>query len=76
MPAIVRWRREGRWDYAAIGRVTNLAARLCGEAGGGQVLLDRKSMASIDGALQTQSIGERSLKGFAQPVEAFELHRS
>jgi adenylate cyclase len=67
---------EGRWDYAAIGRVTNLAARLCGEAGGGQVLLDRKSMASIDGALQTQSLGERSLKGFAQPVEAFELRRA
>ena len=23
---------EGRWDYGAIGTVTNLAARLCGEA--------------------------------------------
>ena len=67
---------EGRWDYAAIGRVTNLAARLCGEAEGGQVLLDRKSMASIDGALEAQSLGERSLKGFAQLVEAFELRRT
>jgi len=67
---------EGRWDYAAIGRVTNLAARLCGEAEGGQVLLDRKSMASVDGALEARSLGERSLKGFAQPVEAFELRRT
>ncbi len=67
---------EGRWDYAAIGRVTNLAARLCGEAGGGQVLLDRKTMASIDGTLRVEPLGERSLKGFAQPVEAFELRLS
>ncbi|MGA8048814.1 MAG: response regulator [Burkholderiales bacterium] len=66
---------EGRWDYAAIGRVTNLAARLCGEANGGQVLLDRKTMASLDGALEVQSAGARSLKGFAQAVEAFELRR-
>ena len=41
---------EGRWDYAAIGNVTNLAARLCGEAKAGQVLLDRKTMAALDGA--------------------------
>src|SRR5262249_58971493 len=30
---------EGRWDYGAIGTVTNLAARLCNEAKGGQVLV-------------------------------------
>jgi len=67
---------EGRWDYAAIGRVTNLAARLCGEAESGQVLLDRKTMASIDGALEATPIGGRALKGFAQPVEAFALRRA
>ena len=39
---------EGRWDYAAIGNVTNLAARLCAEATGGQVLVDRKTMAKIE----------------------------
>jgi len=30
---------EGRWDYGAIGSVTNLAARLCGEAKAGQILI-------------------------------------
>ena len=30
---------EGRWDYSAIGTVTNLAARLCGEAPGDQILI-------------------------------------
>ncbi len=32
---------EGRWDYAAIGSVTNLAARLCAEAHDGQILVSQ-----------------------------------
>jgi len=34
---------EGRVDYGAIGTVTNLAARLCGEATGGQILISAAS---------------------------------
>jgi class 3 adenylate cyclase len=64
---------EGRWDYAAIGNVTNLAARLCAEAKAGQVLLDRKTMAALDGAFGTDSVGPLTLKGFSQPVPAFLL---
>jgi adenylate cyclase len=64
---------EGRWDYAAIGNVTNLAARLCAEAKGGQVLLDRKSMAALEGAFDFDSVGPLTLKGFSQPVPAFAL---
>jgi len=64
---------EGRWDYAAIGNVTNLAARLCAEAKGGQVLLDRKSMAALDGAFAFDPVGPLTLKGFSQPVPAFAL---
>ena len=37
---------EGRWDYGAIGTVTNLAARLCGEAKGGQILVSSRVAAS------------------------------
>ena len=66
---------EGRRDYAAIGNVTNLAARLCGEAKAGQVLLDRKSVAALDGAFQTDPVGPFTLKGFSQPVPAFSLKR-
>ena len=62
---------EGRWDYAAIGTVTNLAARLCAEAGAGQVLVDRKTLARIDDQAQVQPLGPLVLKGFAQPVPAF-----
>ena len=64
---------EGRRDYAAIGNVTNLAARLCAEAKGGQVLLDRKSVAALEDAFATDELGALNLKGFSQPVAAFAL---
>ena len=64
---------EGRWDYAAIGSVTNLAARLCSEASGGQVLVDRKTMAKVEGLVNSAALGALSLKGFTQPVAAFSV---
>ena len=64
---------EGRWDYAAIGSVTNLAARLCSEAAGGQVLVDRKTMAKVDALVDVTPMGPLTLKGFAHPVPAFAL---
>jgi DNA-binding response OmpR family regulator len=62
---------EGRWDYAAIGSVTNLAARLCSEARAGQVLADRKTLARIDTLVRATPLGALTLKGFTQPVQAF-----
>jgi class 3 adenylate cyclase len=62
---------EGRWDYAAIGSVTNLAARLCAEAAGGEVLVDRKTMAAVDDAFQFVEAGPFELKGYSQPVAAY-----
>ena len=64
---------EGRWDYAAIGSVTNLAARLCSEAKGGQILVDRKTMAKVEGLVDSVALGPLTLKGFTHPVPAFEL---
>jgi DNA-binding response OmpR family regulator len=64
---------EGRWDYAAIGNVTNLAARLCAEARAGQILADRKTMAVLDGTFQFDPVGELSLKGFSHPIAGFVL---
>jgi class 3 adenylate cyclase len=64
---------EGRWDYAAIGNVTNLAARLCGEAKAGQILADRKTMAVLDGTFNFEPVGELTLKGFSHPVPGFLL---
>jgi adenylate cyclase len=66
---------EGRWDYAAIGNVTNLASRLCAEATGGQVLVDRKTMAKIEPLVDAMPVGPLALKGYSQPVPAFAVTR-
>ena len=64
---------EGRWDYSAIGSVVNLAARLCDEAKGGQILINRRLRAALDEAAEVAPTGPLALKGFAQPVDAFVL---
>jgi adenylate cyclase len=66
---------EGRWDYAAIGNVTNLASRLCAEATGGQVLVDRKTMAKVEPLVDATPVGPLTLKGFGLPVPAFAITR-
>jgi len=67
---------EGRWDYAAIGNVTNLAARLCAEAKAGQILADRKTVAALEGAFEFDPVGPFELKGFSKPMPGFALKRS
>ncbi|MGH7929038.1 MAG: adenylate/guanylate cyclase domain-containing protein, partial [Candidatus Binatia bacterium] len=59
---------EGRVDYGAIGTVTNLAARLCGEAQAGQILTNQRTLASIEAAVEAEPIGQRQLKGFQSPT--------
>ena len=61
---------EGRWDYGAIGTVTNLAARLCGEAKGGQILVSRRVAGSVETLVDAEAVGALTLKGFARPVPA------
>jgi len=64
---------ERRFDYAAVGMVVNLAARLCGEAKDGQILVDSKVKAAVEAVAATESIGELSLKGFNRPVKAYSV---
>ncbi len=64
---------EGRWDYGAIGTVTNLAARLCGEAQGGQILVSSKVAAVVEGLIDAEEVGPLALKGFLKPVPAFNV---
>ena len=65
---------EGRLDYGAIGTVTNLAARLCGEASGGQILISSRVAASVEGMIEADDIGALTLKGLARPVPIWSLH--
>jgi class 3 adenylate cyclase len=66
---------EGRRDYAVVGNVANLVARLCAEAKGGQILTDRRTLARIEDAVLAEEVGTFNLKGFARPVSAFNLVR-
>jgi class 3 adenylate cyclase/CheY-like chemotaxis protein len=66
---------EGRWDYGAIGTVTNLAARLCGEAKPGQILLSRRVAGGVEGIATVEPVGELTLKGFQRPVKAYNVIR-
>ena len=64
---------EGRWDYGAIGTVTNLAFRLCGEARPGQILLSRRALVTVEDLVETECVGELTLKGFSRPISTFDL---
>lgn len=66
---------EGRSDYAAIGAVTNLASRLADEAAGGQVLITQRLLAEIEAEVEVEVAGEFTLKGFRQPVAAYDVLR-
>jgi adenylate cyclase len=66
---------EGRWDYGAIGTVTNLAARLCGEAKPGQILISRRMVGTVEDLVEVEPVGELPLKGFTRPVTAFNVVR-
>ena len=64
---------EGRWDYGAIGTVTNLAARLCGEAKPGQILVSKRLLAATGELFEVESVGELTLKGLHRPVTAYNV---
>jgi len=64
---------EGRSDYAAVGSVVNLAARLCAEASNGQIIVERKVMAAIESFAEMEPLGPLTLKGFHRPVPAFSV---
>jgi adenylate cyclase len=62
---------EGRFDYAAIGNVTNLAARLCAVAEAGQILVSRRVFHAVEGLVDCRPVGQLDLRGFSRPVPAF-----
>jgi len=65
-----------RLEYTAVGPAVNLAARLCSEAAHGQVLVDARTTAMLDGEAGRRELepGEAlQLKGFQQPVQSYVL---
>jgi adenylate cyclase len=64
---------EGRMDYGAVGKVTNLTYRLCEEASGGQILTNRNTLSKIEDFVRVEPVAELQLKGFPHPVSAFNI---
>jgi CheY-like chemotaxis protein len=64
---------EGRFDYAAIGSVTNLASRLCSRAAAWQILVTQRVHAEADDLAVTEPVGELALSGFSRPIRAFNV---
>jgi class 3 adenylate cyclase len=64
---------EGRYDYAAIGTVSNVASRLCDEAKSGQILISPRVMLAVDKAVTADPVGELNLKGIRRPMAAYNV---
>jgi class 3 adenylate cyclase/transcriptional regulator with GAF, ATPase, and Fis domain len=64
---------EGRFDYAAIGTVSNVASRLCDEAKPGQILISPRVLMALEDAAIVESIGDFTLKGIRRPLAAYNV---
>jgi class 3 adenylate cyclase len=64
---------EGRFDYAAIGTVSNVASRLCDEAKPGQILISPRVRQAIEKAVTVEPVGEFALKGIRRPMAAYNV---
>jgi adenylate cyclase len=64
---------EGRYDYAALGHVANLASRLSTHAEPHQILVSPRIFAAVETAVEAVPAGELELKGFSRPIEAYEV---
>jgi class 3 adenylate cyclase len=64
---------EGRFDYAAIGTVSNVASRLCDEAKPGQILITPRVLMAVENAVNIETVGEFALKGIRRPLAAYNV---
>jgi adenylate cyclase len=64
---------EGRFDYAAIGTVSNVASRLCDEAKPAQILISARVLTKVEQAVKVEPVGEFELKGIRRPLPAYNV---
>jgi hypothetical protein len=59
---------RGRFDYAAIGTVSNVASRLCDKAKPGQTLISPRVLTKVENAVKNEGLDEFELKGSLRAV--------
>jgi class 3 adenylate cyclase/putative methionine-R-sulfoxide reductase with GAF domain len=64
---------EGRYDYGALGPVTNRASRLSSRALASQILIGQRIFAAVEEAVDAFPVGELELKGFGRTIRAYEV---
>jgi adenylate cyclase len=64
---------EGRFDYAAVGTVANVASRLCDEAKAGQILISPRVLMAVEDAMKVEPVGELTLKGIQRPMTTYNV---
>ena len=64
---------EGRFDYAAIGTVSNVASRLCDEAKPGQILISPRVLMAVEKDIAVEPVGDFELKGIRRPMTAYNV---
>jgi class 3 adenylate cyclase/transcriptional regulator with GAF, ATPase, and Fis domain len=62
-----------RWAYTTHGTIVNIAARLCGQAKGGDVLVSKTTVERVEEQFSFASIGRFALKNLTEKVDVFAL---
>lgn len=62
-----------RWTFTATGPVTNLAARIAGQATEGEILVGPTTAERIKGYFVLEDVGERTLKNVSEPVRLYRV---
>ena len=62
-----------RWAYTSHGNTTNIAARICGQATGGEVLVSRSTAERVKDRFSFENLGHFALKNLSEEVEIFAL---
>ncbi len=66
---------ERMMDFTVIGNTPNIAKRLQESAGPGQILIDLSSYQAIQEIVEVNEIESLMLKGYREPIRAFEVLR-
>jgi class 3 adenylate cyclase len=64
---------ETKFDYAAIGSVSNAASRVCDEAKPGRILISPRVLVAVENAVKVERVGEFELKGIRRPPAAYNV---